>query len=960
MSLINVGQYLLGALFPYGPFNRICEDLPGIYLESGMLKFKSGYFIPESYKPAEWQYNTNYSKIVGNIQFESVLMEDVLIGYYPARVYKVKKVIYSTRNSDIRILESIALGCSVKTDSVEMKNPQGDEAQCSYTYISSFTPPLVPNPSSLGSLMSYVDAKATASLSTRSGESGIKTSCIKPDHTTESFSDPGNKVYCSPAIIDKKFCHRLFPASVFSGKLRLYVQCIYGSNVIKYLTDQSDTPLRSLWVGMYPEVEDPDRCPRIAALGRGTHWLYTHNYHHFLIRCSDFAIRPLVPIEQGHRFKRWLQSSPQGYSTEELANLEAYLLTVSFPTTGITTTASLQAAQEAWKYGAPFDYGFNANWDGSAAIMVAQTRDDNFNRITTTVRVAVSVSDLETILNDDMGRKCEALKLDFMVKNGTAVYPYGVYRRYVSKAEWKRIPDPQPGDPNHTKDIVYGDIDDGEWWYFTHIAPGDEQNEQLKQQLQEQMEDSNRVYGGLPYTQECLEALANDFAFEVSAEPTIPWQEPVQTDKIFTWDPYVRDYKYEYPCNPRNFAEPCNGTPEGEYPVYAWYNRTGQEVIIKFKYRNMVTGEGEGYPPEGMCGPGYDKEYSKVYSNGSESGFMVNEFRVIKKTSGHFTRHFADVIISAGRWLSGPAKRIWIAGCGADFCDGTEIPPGGGIERFFTHWVSGRYGEGRHKDDNSTGSTGHYSFLLIPKDDCQAVHTGVLQQETETVTTVEKLYDNCVNAIRIAGITWAGTPRVVPYDAMGWITCTGFYFSRIYRADRSDPTPDQFATSNWCLVLPTDPDLAQCNFRKWGPDGPEYVNAGLCTPELNGLKSTVTKSFIRVRKSISCYYVDPTGLKTTVVNGEAVGESTSTAEGAIAEATAKCVLTNPYPYLLKFINLRWPYADCGPIYNSSSTTNKEGKLSQIIADGPGPVTWPRYKPLAWPFAADFIHPVGYV
>ena len=217
MPLLNVGlSYNLGTLCPFGPFNRIVNSPTGIYLESGMLKYGMAYFKPESYMPAAYQYNSAFTKIVGTIYLESRLEPALLAATYPALIYVAKSVTYALANGK-HILESRAIGCDDKSDTVRMINPRGDEAVCSYRYESAFPPSiLIPNPASLGSLMSYVDVLAILGKSYYDAGNGgtLYSHCIKPEKTSVDYKQAGNKVFCSSGIMDKKFCRTSFPIHV--------------------------------------------------------------------------------------------------------------------------------------------------------------------------------------------------------------------------------------------------------------------------------------------------------------------------------------------------------------------------------------------------------------------------------------------------------------------------------------------------------------------------------------------------------------------------------------------------------------------------------------------------------------------------------------------------------------------------------------------------------------------------
>ena len=66
----------------------------------------------------------------------------------------------------------------------------------------------------------------------------------------------------------RNFVCQSFPASVCSGKLRLYVQCIYGGTEIKYkLSDEAFISGKTL-------DGEITQAPRVAVIGRGHIFLF--------------------------------------------------------------------------------------------------------------------------------------------------------------------------------------------------------------------------------------------------------------------------------------------------------------------------------------------------------------------------------------------------------------------------------------------------------------------------------------------------------------------------------------------------------------------------------------------------------------------------------------------------------------------------------------------------------------
>lgn len=959
MPLLNSKDHWLGTLNPFGLFNRVLAAPDGLYLESGMLAYSMGYFVPDSYKPAQWKYLRQYSPIVGNVGMESVLTESqtILHSGIPSsdavflKMYTVKKVLYSTA-PNTNTVESKAVGCAVKTDTVEMINPNGDQAVCSYTYIPVHNQnPLIPNPGSLGSLMDYVNAQAIIATSATTGitENGVQEHCIKPDHTKENLTDKGNKIYCNQDIMLKKFCIQTFPASAFSGKLRLYIQCIYGGTQIKYKSSGGISP--SLYLGMNLDVDNnTTSAPRVAVLDKGTHFLYTTNYHHFLIRNEGLAVNPLVPVGIGHRFKRYLQQNPDSLSQDVLDNLEAYLLSVSFPTLTGNPSSGRAATQKAYSKGRPFYFGLNGNWDGSSAAMVTQTRQDDNYRITSLVQVSVSTSGIEDVLQDELNRKIESLLLDYRVSLGLDAYPFGVYRHWVSEAKVTT----RKNSDDQTEIVIVGDIEDGGWWFAINVPKGPPKVDPSDAMINEEKQ-SNRVYGGLPYSKECLDALMECFHFDAQVDSSVPWMEPFQQDKIWYWDSFVQDYYYDLPCIPFNNYEKCRSAVVGSFPIYCWYNRNGELITAYYNYQTLSEGDNDVQPPNGLCGAGHDEESSKTYGSGASlSGFVVNSAIAMGVSAPFLSNHFMSADFSSGSWQGGPPNAIWAGTCGMGFCDGNECPDDpGGISFFYTHWVTTKTGNGVLHTKDSTGSGSHRSFILIPKNDCQALHVGAYITEDLTEHEVVTNYKDCGTEAKCSKIFWSGTSKVVGEQSTGWLTCIGLYFAKSF-GPLIGGSPLQFATQNWCVYYPGGREVGHfsCNFRNWGPDGPERVTGGLITPYFGNKTKQEIDDHILNKASVKGYLVLPSGTK-NIMTAEGSGQGTSKDDPDQADVDANSTLKNPYTYLFTDPDPKWPYAGCGDRYDIMTTINKDDQLVQSFGTDPDLI------PKPWPFG-DFNHPVGYV
>lgn len=177
----------------------------------------------------------------------------------------------------------------------------------------------------------------------------------------------------------------LLPASVFTGKLRLYVQTIYGakrSDVIVYL--ESSWP--RLRVGAFD----------VSYRSVNSHFLVTtSNWEYWIAGVSlnrtsgEFAltINKLIPRQTNISFYDWALSElrdkfPTGqdarkdeYNAANKAALENIVLSFLEIESDVYQVITLSCTPSDFPLGGTMGYGWHANWDGSKAKIVLVTTD---------------------------------------------------------------------------------------------------------------------------------------------------------------------------------------------------------------------------------------------------------------------------------------------------------------------------------------------------------------------------------------------------------------------------------------------------------------------------------------------------------------------------------------------------------------------------------------------------------
>jgi len=205
-----------------------------------------------------------------------------------------------------------------------------------------------------------------------SGSVSKSLGCIEP---LASFTDPcgngyGNGGYCED-LWKLKDAQDKIPSSMFSGKLRLYIQSIYGSTRTDYersgftlvVGDQNDIGN----LADYPVVE-------FTRGFVGSSWIYTtENYDYFL--CTQYGntviFKPLELSVCAERYKKILIENPK-WDFAQKTRVEAYILAYAKVTNKNKFTLTIQGDVIN---GSPLDYGWHTEWDGHTATVVCFYKD---------------------------------------------------------------------------------------------------------------------------------------------------------------------------------------------------------------------------------------------------------------------------------------------------------------------------------------------------------------------------------------------------------------------------------------------------------------------------------------------------------------------------------------------------------------------------------------------------------
>lgn len=210
------------------------------------------------------------------------------------------------------------------------------------------------------------------------GDTKTGTGCPKEKDKTNRFDastigasrtfTSTRKIYCKDgdAIKDLKKTQVLLPSSYFSGRLRLFVQCIYGSPRRDY----------NSIVDLFPFLSP------LAVDEENLYWGFQDNYgmyrtrdfRYMLIRVTTSGVfaKELLPDRAGAELRSWLRRKSSFLTAERLLHYESYLMSTLTPDKDHTwyLIADASRVSKAFAYGGPWEWGWHWNMSGSTAEVV--------------------------------------------------------------------------------------------------------------------------------------------------------------------------------------------------------------------------------------------------------------------------------------------------------------------------------------------------------------------------------------------------------------------------------------------------------------------------------------------------------------------------------------------------------------------------------------------------------------
>lgn len=314
-----------------------------------------------------------------------------------------------------------------------------------------YDPPLEEGRSETG--VGYKKSKMTATVTgTYTGSSGDVT--IEQFHSTTPDFRQG--------VQNRKDAQTYFPPSVFGGKMRMYVQSIYGSK----RTDYSYTePLVGTKLNGDLTIDGEEYNPY---RGTTTHWIYTTDeYEYFLMSLSSGTVTAtqMELSKQGDRLRRWLLDESLG--AEETRRVEGYLLS----TTSLGDTVTVASASDtapANSHGSAPIYGWHWNMAGTEGQIVAMSQVDEHSAEATHLKMTASLNTGERENDEDYWKESTAWSFTTTAEEGPTEFTLGqgdlFWRADLVFAGMEKFVTSEPGDPMIDADVpvyvVYNYADD--------------------------------------------------------------------------------------------------------------------------------------------------------------------------------------------------------------------------------------------------------------------------------------------------------------------------------------------------------------------------------------------------------------------------------------------------------------------------------------------------------------------
>ena len=197
----------------------------------------------------------------------------------------------------------------------------------------------------------------------------------------------------------RKVTQRYVPSSMYSGKLRLWVQAIYGSMRKDYsiYLDSNNLPDSSYYKLILGDYTFEYGLPTAGLLT-------TDNYEYYLMEVSVTSVtfKKLKLSTESQDWANELSLHPNKASRAFSSRVEAYILSQASIDPDFTPVVSSTGITAA---GSPMGYGFKFNWKGSQAKIVLHELDAGGFGINASRTVTLNITDTLTVTGIVSGAK---------------------------------------------------------------------------------------------------------------------------------------------------------------------------------------------------------------------------------------------------------------------------------------------------------------------------------------------------------------------------------------------------------------------------------------------------------------------------------------------------------------------------------------------------------------------------
>jgi len=213
-------------------------------------------------------------------------------------------------------------------------------------------------------------------------DQSVRVPTVKACDTSPQYTAPYNAFCDSKGMLRRKECILKAPASLYTGKLKRYVQAVYG-------TKREDYSLFTPSIGAdYAVIIGGTKLDFLLP----THGLYTTpDYRYFLLRVSTTSIvaKALIPSATGEAWRLKLVQHADEYTPGFIKKVESYILS----TCEIAKESHTSNIGGKPIIGEPYAYGWHFTQNGHRADMVTgRDGDPNYSHWLYTYHFSIAIT----------------------------------------------------------------------------------------------------------------------------------------------------------------------------------------------------------------------------------------------------------------------------------------------------------------------------------------------------------------------------------------------------------------------------------------------------------------------------------------------------------------------------------------------------------------------------------------